>query len=84
VILDDVRRLHDGNGNERIGYDVLREDFVDMVEAGIIDPAKVSMGVLCDAASIAAIILSTEALMVDMPQGEPPAPPGPPEHQGPG
>jgi chaperonin GroEL len=80
VILDTVRRLHDGDGDERIGYDVLLEDFVDMVEAGIIDPAKVTKGALSNAASIAAMVLSTEALIADIPEEEPPMPQGPPEY----
>jgi chaperonin GroEL len=80
VILDSVRRLHDGNGNQHLGYDVIQEDFVDRVEAGIIDPAKVTKGALSNAASIAAMVLSTEALISDIPEKEPPAPPMPPEY----
>jgi chaperonin GroEL len=49
-----------------------------MIEAGIIDPAKVTKGALENAASIAAMILTTEALITDMPQKDaPPAPPMP-------
>jgi chaperonin GroEL len=68
VTLDTVRRLHKENKNERIGYDVLQRDFVDMVERGIIDPAKVTKGALANAASIAAMVLSTEALITDIPE----------------
>ncbi len=68
VILDAVRRLHEEKGNERIGYDVIENDFADMVERGIIDPAKVTKGALSNAASIAAMILSTEALITDIPE----------------
>jgi chaperonin GroEL len=68
VTLDTVRRLHKENKNERIGYDVLQGDFVDMVERGIIDPAKVTKGALANAASIAAMVLSTEALITDIPE----------------
>jgi len=78
VILDTVRRVQKEKKNERIGYDVLQSDFMDMVEAGIIDPAKVTKGALSNAASIAAMILSTEALITDIPEAEPPAPAGPP------
>jgi chaperonin GroEL len=78
VILDTVRRFQKEKKNERIGYDVLQSDFMDMVEAGIIDPAKVTKGALSNAASIAAMILSTEALITDIPEDEPPAPAGPP------
>ncbi len=77
VILDTVRRVQKEKDNERVGYDVLQGQFVDMVEAGIIDPAKVTKGALSNAASIAAMVLSTEALITDIPEEEPPAPAGP-------
>jgi len=51
-----------------------------MIEAGIIDPAKVTKGALSNAATIAAMILSTEALATDIPEKEPPAPATPPEY----
>jgi len=76
VILDTVRRLQKEKGSDRIGYDVLKSDYVDMVEEGIIDPAKVTKGALSNAASIAAMILSTEALVTDIPEKEK-APAGP-------
>jgi len=63
VILDTVRRLQKEKDNPRIGFNVLSGEFVDMVEAGIIDPAKVTKGAIENAASIAAMILSTEALI---------------------
>jgi chaperonin GroEL len=75
VILDSVRRLQKEKDNLRIGYDVLQNKFFDMVEEGIIDPAKVTKGALQNAASIAAMVLSTEALITDIPEPEPPAPP---------
>ncbi len=78
VILDTVRRTQKDKGNNRIGYDVLQGDFVDMVERGIIDPAKVTKGALSNAASIAAMVLSTEALITDIPEETPPAPAMPP------
>jgi len=80
VILDTVRRIQKDRGNDRIGYDVLQGDFVDMVERGIIDPAKVTKGALSNAASIAAMILSTEALITDIPEKEKPATPSMPEY----
>jgi chaperonin GroEL len=67
VILETVRRMQKEQGNERIGYDVLSSSFVDMVEAGIIDPVKVTKGALQNAASIAAMVLSAEALIADAP-----------------
>jgi len=81
VILDSVRRIQNEKGNICIGYDVLQGDFVDMVEAGIIDPAKVTKGALSNAASIAAMILSTEALVTDIPEEEKaPSTPSMPEY----
>jgi len=70
VILDTVRRLQKEKDNPRIGFNVLSGEFVDMVEAGIIDPAKVTKGAIENAASIAAMILSTEALITDIPEEE--------------
>ena len=50
------------------GFDVMSEDYVDLVKAGIIDPAKVTRTALENAASVAAMILTTEALVSDMPE----------------
>ena len=79
VVLEAVRRKQEEGKNDRIGYDVISGDYVDMVEAGIIDPAKVTKGALENAASIAAMILTTEALITDVPQEDamPAAPPMP-------
>jgi len=68
VTLEAVRRLHREDGNERLGYDVIQGDYADMVDRGIIDPAKVTKGALSNAASIAAMVLSTEALISDIPE----------------
>ncbi len=78
VIVDSVRRAQAEKKNTNIGYDVLAEDFVDMVEAGWIDPAKVTRGALENAASIAAMILTTEALITDLPEEGGPAMPAQP------
>lgn len=64
-----------------LGYDAENDDYVDMIKAGIIDPAKVSRTALQNAASIAALMLTTEALVSDMPEEEkatPGMPPGMP------
>jgi chaperonin GroEL len=78
VVLATVRRQHKETGNKNIGYDVLKNEYVDMIETGIIDPAKVTKGALQNAASIAAMVLTTEALITDIPQEEaaPAMPPG--------
>jgi chaperonin GroEL len=79
VVLDTVRRLQKKQANLNIGYDVMRDEFMDMFEAEIIDPAKVTKGAVSNAASIAAMILSTEALITDIPEEEkaPSTPPMP-------
>jgi chaperonin GroEL len=70
VILESVRREQKEKNDKRIGYDVMTGKLTDMVDAGIIDPAKVTKGALSNAASIAAMILSTEALVTDIPEEE--------------
>jgi chaperonin GroEL len=80
VILDSVRRVQKEKKNEHIGYDVMTGEYLDMVEAGIIDPAKVTKGALSNAASVAAMMLSTEVLVTDIPEEEPPAPAAPPQY----
>ena len=77
VTVETVRRLQKDQDNKRLGYDVIGEEYVDMVTAGIIDPAKVTRGGLENAASIAAMILTTEALITDIPEKDKaPAMPG--------
>jgi chaperonin GroEL len=81
VVVEEVRREQKGKKNKSIGYDVLKGEYVDMVKAGIIDPAKVTKGALENAASIAAMILTTEALVTDVPEKEkPPAAPPMPDY----
>ena len=77
VVVEEVRRRQREQNNKHIGYDVMAGDYVDMVKAGIIDPAKVTRGALENAASIAAMILTTEALITDIPEKEKPAPGAP-------
>ena len=77
VILDSVRRVQKEKDSISFGYDVISGEFADMVEMGIIDPAKVTKGALQNAASIAAMVLSTEALITEIPHEEPPAPASP-------
>jgi chaperonin GroEL len=78
VVLESVRRRQKDGGNKHIGYDVLNNEYVDMIEVGIIDPAKVTKGALENAASIAAMVLTTEALITDIPEEEKPMPAAPP------
>ncbi len=71
-----VQRLKEAGTNE--GFDAERLEYVDMIEAGIVDPAKVVRTALQNASSIAALMLTTEALVTDIPEEEkaPPMPPG--------
>ena len=80
VIVESVRRAQQEHHNDRYGYDVLTDRYVDMVESGIIDPAKVTRSALQNAASIAAMILTTEVLITDLPEKEKPAVPAMPEY----
>jgi chaperonin GroEL len=78
VIMDNIRRKGKEDKNKNVGYDVLTGDYVDMIHAGIIDPVKVVRGAIENASSIAAMILTTDALVTDVPEKEkaPPMPPG--------
>ena len=76
VIIQNVQREQEKTGNSNIGYDVMTDTYIDMVKAGIIDPAKVTRGALENAASIASMVLTTEALITDLPEDEAPMPPG--------
>jgi len=58
------------------GFNALTEDYEDLVAAGVIDPAKVVRATIENAASIGALLLTTEALVAEIPQPEPPMPPG--------
>lgn len=78
VIISDVRRHQEETGNLRIGFNVMSGEYVDMITDGILDPVKVTRGALENAASIASMILTTEALITDVPEEEkaPAMPPG--------
>jgi chaperonin GroEL len=80
VVLETVRRQQTEKKNKNFGYDVMRGEYVDMIKAGIIDPAKVTKGALENAASIASMILTTEALVTDVPEKEKAAPPPMPDY----
>ena len=70
VVLENVKKAAKGTG-----FDAYKEEYVDMIAAGIVDPAKVTRSALENAASVAAMVLTTESLVADKP--EPPAPPAP-------
>ncbi len=77
VIIDTVRRLQKSRKNQRLGFNVMTGEYGDMIEAGIPDPAKVTRGAVENAASIASMILTTEALITDIPEEAKPAPAAP-------
>jgi len=80
VIVEGVRRAQKEHNNSHYGYNVLVDEYGDMFEHGIADPAKVTRSALQNAASIAAMILTTEALITDLPEKERPAAPAMPEY----
>ncbi|MBQ2952107.1 MAG: chaperonin GroEL [Clostridia bacterium] len=74
VIVENVKK--NGAENPAYGYDALADDYCDMIERGIIDPTKVTRSALQNAASVAAMVLTTESLVADIPEPEPAAPAG--------
>jgi chaperonin GroEL len=77
VIFDQVRRQQVEKNDTNLGYEVLGDTFVNMLDAGITDPAKVTRSAVANATSIAGMILTTEALITDKPEKEAPMPGGP-------
>ncbi len=61
------------SGKKGYGFNAYTEEYVDMIEAGIVDPTKVARSALQNAASVAATVLTTEALVVNLPEKEQPA-----------
>ncbi len=80
VVIENVRQAQAREKDLKIGYDVLRDEYINMVKGGVIDPAKVTRGALENAASIAAMILTTEALITEVPEKDKPAAPPMPEY----
>ena len=78
VILEKVRT----SGKTGYGFDAYKEEYCDMVSAGIIDPAKVTRSALENAASVSAMVLTTESLVADKPQPPAPAAPAAPDMGG--
>ncbi|MEW6749955.1 MAG: chaperonin GroEL [Candidatus Latescibacterota bacterium] len=71
-----ARKVAEGKG--AFGFNALTEQYEDLVKAGVVDPAKVSRTALENGASIAGLLLTTEALVAEMPEKKKPAPPTPP------
>jgi len=72
LVVQEVRK----NPKKSFGYDVERDEYVDMLQAGIIDPKKVTRAALQNAASIAGLMLTTEAMVSEIPEKEKPMPGG--------
>ena len=68
VVLEKIRE----SGKTGYGFDAYKEEYCDMIASGIVDPTKVTRSALENAASVAAVLLTTESLVADKP--EPPAP----------
>lgn len=79
VVVAEIKRRQADTGDMAIGYDVMGNEYVNMLTRGIIDPAKVTRSAVENAASIAAMILTTEALVTDIPEPPKPAPAQGPE-----
>lgn len=70
VIIENIKRSR----KDGYGFDAYKEEYVDMIPAGIVDPTKVTRSALQNAASVAAMVLTTESLVSDIPEENPPAP----------
>ncbi len=73
VVVENVKKAADG-----VGFNAMKNEYVDMIKAGIVDPAKVTRSALQNAASIASMVLTTETLIADKPEKEAPAAPAAP------
>ena len=73
MILEKVR----ASGKAGYGFDAYKEEYCDMIAAGIVDPAKVTRSALENAASVSGMVLTTESLVADKPQPAAPAAPAP-------
>ncbi len=78
VIIDAIKR----SGKKGYGFDFYKEEYVDMIPAGILDPTKVTRSALENAASVAAMVLTTESLVADKEEPAPAAPPAAPDMGG--
>ncbi|MSQ27515.1 MAG: chaperonin GroEL [Dehalococcoidia bacterium] len=77
VVVEEVRRQQASAKNTNVGYDAAKDDYADLVKRGVIDPAKVTRAALENAASISALVLTTDSLVTDIPEKKGGAPPMP-------
>jgi len=78
VVLDKIKNSNDAT----FGFDAAQQEYCDMIKAGIVDPTKVCRSALENAASVAAMLLTTESLVADIPEPPAPMPGGPPDMGG--
>jgi len=78
VVLDKIINSNDA----AFGFDAAKQEYGDMIKAGIVDPTKVCRSALENAASVAAMVLTTESLVADIPEPPPPMPAGGPDMGG--
>uniref|UniRef100_UPI0030137549 TCP-1/cpn60 chaperonin family protein n=1 Tax=Methylobacterium nigriterrae TaxID=3127512 RepID=UPI0030137549 len=69
-----VGKISDNTGSETYGFNAQNEEYVDMLQAGIVDPAKVVRTALQGAASVAGLLVTTEAMVADAPKKDAPPP----------
>ena len=72
VVVERVRALQAEKNDQKLGYNVITDEYVNMIDAGITDPVKVTRSAVANACSIAGMILTTEALIADKPEKESP------------
>jgi chaperonin GroEL len=82
VVLENVRRTQKDKKSKTLGYDVLADEYVDLVKQGIVDPAKVTRSAVENAASIGGMVLTTEVMVTDKPEPKPAMPAMPPGGMG--
>jgi chaperonin GroEL len=76
IVVDKIRE----NSNSNFGFNAATDTYEDLVESGVIDPTKVTRSALQNAASIASLMLTTEAMIAEIPEKKPAAPAGPGGH----
>ena len=82
VVLENVRRRSAESQSQALGYDVLSDEYTDMLQRGIVDPAKVTRSAVENAASIGGMVLTTEVMITDKPEPKPAMPAMPPGGMG--
>jgi chaperonin GroEL len=82
VVLENVRRSQAAKKSTTVGFNVMTEEYTDLVAAGIVDPAKVTRSAVENAASIGGMVLTTEVMITDKPESKPAMPQMPPGGMG--